>query len=361
MDTINTAVQIEELVARSQEADQYKADYTGTAKMFSFDDQARVIGNPGIELFQQAGMNFAPLSLTDWASRQLYERLGKTVFGRGTTKRLPYDFMQAETPRVRAFILNDAMQRHNGRGWMFRAFNDACRAVLSDQYKDIPNTELLQIVERIVKEANTPSYIVGYSDVNPDTVNLRTIWQEVETPRDHGGNNHWGIGVHISNNEIGGGFTWVKPLIKRTSCNNSISVDLDKWTLRLAHRGGSSLAKMVQIKTAMQEALPFAAQLLERMIEADSVNVPEFGDVLRGLALEYRWSDRIYTEVVRGTENVETLAGIVNGVTFAGHSIPNPDDRADMEALGGRILLEEHPESLFARAIKLARREEAVV
>jgi len=351
---------IRSMIEVSKEHDSMKADYKGKATSFWFNEQSAITGKQSGALFGrvQVQEEIPAMLPTDWAYRQLYARLGPIVFGKGSTKSLPFDYLSALPSGVRASLLNEHLGKYKTGQMLVRGYSDQCRAILSGQYTEISNTELLQIVGKIMEEADMPSEVVNYSSVTPDTMNTRVIWQNVETNNpDGGGNREWGIGVALRNNEIGGGYTWVQPLIKRHSCNNSISVNLEKFSLRLMHKGGSSIGKMVQIKTAMQEALPFAAQLLERMIEADAQEVPNFSEVLRGLAIIHHWDDKTSLEVAKGTENRDTLAGIVNGITFAAHKIEDPDARMEMEITGGNLLLTD-ANSLFGRAIKLARKEE---
>ena len=66
----------------------------------------------------------------------------------------------------------------------------------------------------------------------------------------------------------------------------------------------------------------------------------------------YGWDEPMALNVAAGTENQQTKAGIVNGITFAAQKVEDPDKRADMEVLGGRILC--GPDTIFGRAAMVA-------
>ncbi len=90
------------------------------------------------------------------------------------------------------------------------------------------------------------------------------------------------------------------------------------------------------------------------MVEAEKELVPNFQAVLRGLSLQYNWTEEMSSAVTLGTEGQATRAGVVNGVTYAAHKILTGTAQADMEILGGAILVANN--SLFARAARISER-----
>jgi hypothetical protein len=77
------------------------------------------------------------------------------------------------------------------------------------------------------------------------------------------------------------------------------------------------------------------------MIAAESVQIPDFRQVLDGLMIEHGWKKDFLEVVDVGTEGQRTQAGLVNGITYAAHAHPdtsNPQS-LELEALGGRYLL----------------------
>lgn len=338
---------IKQLLDQSAAQDQHKSDYPTHPHQINFDNNSimQVTGN---SLFANASVALNP---TDWAWRQMFAKLAKSVYGKGENKTLPADYLLALRADLRAHVLNDHCRNYPNGNWLVRAFDDNCRAVLSDQYAAISNTELLAIVEKIAGETSAPSRLTDSTSVTPDSLNMRMIWKDIARPDQQNGNGGWGIGVAITNGETGQRKLRGMPLLQRHSCQNSIVVDQQVNGFEFTHRGSVS-TKMIVVKSAMQEILPFAAELLERMIAADSQQIPDFTSVLDGLAIQYNWDDQTKTNVAVGTEGRDTKAGIINGVTHAAKFAQTDDDRMDMEILGGRLLVGN--DSVFARAAQMA-------
>lgn len=340
---------LQNLLEESREHDTHKTDYKQDAKSFSFDNDA----NMAIPENMMGALNvqYPPMPQTDWALRQICQKLGKSVFG--GQKTLPFDYIKAMRPNLRAYVLNHHVSNSDNLGtWLVRAYDTEVRAVLSDRYAPISNTELLEMLNQIAESSNAPHSVTKSSSVRPDDLNIKIIWKNIVKPKpDKGGNDNWGVGVYIGNGEIGNRKLRVRPLIQRHSCQNSIIGNSDLSSLEITHIGNPR-AKLNLLKSVMVEALPFAAQLLEDMIAADDKELPEISKVLYILSKQYNWSQDIYSKTLIGTEGNQSIAGVVNGITYAAQSITNPNDRVDMEELGGAILLDK--DSVFTRVLKAA-------
>ena len=186
-----------------------------------------------------------------------------------------------------------------------------------------------------------------------------------------------GIGTYVGNDEIGAGRIKVWPLIQSTSCSNStvfrplrtsaefgmgsdneqLPIDEEDVKQRdfvgisLVHRGDRKRLEYL-LKNAIGLSLNAGAAYLDKLIEAETQRLPNFTDVLAGLAKKYNWSEKTQTNVALGTRGDQTVAGLVSGITFAAQDIENQDARLDMETLGGAILV--NSDSLFGRAAQLA-------
>lgn len=334
---------ITDYLNKSGEYDQHKADYSEFARNLKFDEQSDLIIPP--QMFGAV----PPLSPTVWAWGQIFSKLGPAVFGKGASKSLPSDYLLAIPPDLRSVNLNRHLQNANGSAWLVRGYDQQARAVLSDGYSIIGNTELLEVLEGVVEQNKTTDFRLSRPSVTADDLNIRTIWKDTK-----GGN--YGIGVYIGNGEIGNRRLRIYPLIQRHSCENSIIIEHDKG-IEFVHRG-SKITKMVLIKSVIAELFGVAAEILEKMIAAESEQIPDFTTVLDGLAVRYGWDENTRMTIAVGTEGSQTRAGLVNGVTYAAHVIPNitPNDSADMEILGGRILLA--PDSLFRQAVYAVKSQE---
>ena len=98
---------------------------------------------------------------------------------------------------------------------------------------------------------------------------------------------------------------------------------------------------MTQLYANLPALLNASAALINKMIEAESVLIPDFRQVLDGLMNEHGWKKDFLEVVDQGTEGQRTQAGRVNGITYAAHAhrdTANPQ-ALELEALGGRYLL----------------------
>lgn len=322
--------------------DTHKADYTEAARSIHFDEESQLVIPP--QLFGEV----PPLAPTSWAWGQIFNKLAPAVYGKGSQKGLPGDYLLALDPELRATNLNNHLERMNGAVWLVRAYDEACRAVVSEGFTTISNTEILDVLAGVVEQNQTPDFKLVRPSVTPDEINIKTVWKDV---RRGGGN--YGIGVYVGNGEIGNRRLRIYPIIQRHSCTNSIIVEHDKG-IDFVHRG-NKFTKMVQIKSIIAELFGLAAEVLEKMIAAEAEAIPQFTDVLAGLSAHYGWDDKTYATVAIGTEGKDTRAGLVNGITFAAHTIERaPSEQADMEILGGRILMA--PDSLFHQMAQRVRK-----
>lgn len=314
-----------------------------------------------------------PVDLTDHAKRQLYAKLGPGHYQTGG-KALPFDYLEAHTPAVRAILLNGHVKspRVAEREYLLRCYQEQGRAVLHGNYPVVPNTQLLDSVLESINGKPPEGMRVYRPYLDPDRVILRILWKN--TGRPDGGGGTYGLGAFLQNDEIGGGRVKIWPLIQESSCTNSIvfrpmrnvndltlgeDKNYDEETdtkgdfigLSLIHRGDTARLTFM-VKEAIGQSLNAGAEYLDKLIAAETRNLPDFTDLLDKLTDKYRWSEDTKTAVAIGTRGQETLAGLVSGVTFAAQRLENPVDQVDMETLGGTILV--NADSLFghARAVR---------
>lgn len=334
-----TTTTLDELIEKSKGFDASKADYTERVGALSF--QLDAAGLERMHLPKQMFGTPVPLALTDWAFNQICAKMGVAAFGRGSTKGLPADYLMALQSKVRAYLLNYHLsdEYFKDSKWFIRANGDTCRAILSESYARIDNTEMLELLGSMVKEQPVPGFRVIRPHVTPDSINIKTIWKDIN-PNNNGGGN-FGIGVYLGNGETGNRKLRLYPMIQRHACDNSIIIEHEGGA-EFFHRG-LRVTKMLLIKSLFAEIFGIAADALDRMLKAERESIPDFQDVLSGLARRHGWDDSTVITVATGTEGQETRAGLVNGITYAAHRIFGGDDAggdamADMEILGGKIL-----------------------
>lgn len=347
---------LDEALDASLEFDSRKSDYKSRSREFSFNEQAQIV----LPALKGSNMSEAPKTLTEKAIKDLCAKLAPSVFGKGSAKVLPSDYIGAIDPALRAALFNNHNEKSENKTWLVRCFDDSARAVLSDGYAggradngDFENSQYLRALrDMIASDAGlaTPTLVRPY--VSPDSVIMKIVIRDVDN---RSGN--YGLGFALENDEIGRRKLRAMGLVQRHSCTNSI-VGVQDGAIVLAHRG-SLAAIRVQLKAAMGQALGVAVRLLDKFIEAEDRHVEDLSDVINGLALSHGWSNEIKSQVTLGTEGKETVAAVVNGVTFAAHATKGlkDEDRLDLEVLGGSLLYSA--DNLFVRAANEAKRERA--
>lgn len=114
---------LDQLIEKSELFDTEKADFVAQARTFRFDDNARIVPPDCM------GLSVQPLIMTENALRQTCSKLGPAVFGRGSAKSLPFDYIDTIPADLRAICLNNHIEHANGSKWMVRAYQDKCRAI----------------------------------------------------------------------------------------------------------------------------------------------------------------------------------------------------------------------------------------
>ncbi len=348
-----TSVPFESLIATSTGFDQHKADFRLAARDLRFDSQANlVVLAPPLPYddgtYAQQRMRFLSkppeehsVGLTDHAVTQLHDKLGPAHYGKGSNKSLPTEYLAKLPPSMRADILNWTLER-SASTWKVRLYEDTCRAVLDGDYPRVWNSEVLRQLERVLRDrSGLDGLQVDRPFLSPDEFFLRLWW-------DGAGTGNYRIGATFGNSETGTRTFMGVPMIRRTSCANSIVVTEvsaltgQKAGFQMVHyRGASAEAMMTQFYAQLPALLNASAALINRMIAAESVAIPDFRQVLDGLMIEHGWKKDFLEVVDVGTEGQRTLAGLVNGITYAAHAhrdTANPQS-LELEALGGHYLL----------------------
>ena len=319
---MNTVTDLQNMLQAARSFAQEKADTRTSAQELKFTPDSTLVLPP------TALGSLPPLTVTEHGYSQLFAKLGPSVFGRGSARSLPKDYLLAVPADLRADILNRHLRDSNGR-WLVRQYQATARAILGSDYTVMDNLPLLERLEEACQERGYPK---EFKDplVTPDDLHLRAVWGYAE-----GG--LWGIGLYVGNNEIGSGKIKVKGLLKRTACDNSLIWTMDS-AVEFIHRGDASI-RWTAIARAVVEALKLGPGILRRAHEAEATEIPNFDEVLNGLAETYGWTPPQALSVATGTENQRTVMGVLNGLTWFAHNaeLP-PEERVRWESLAGDVL-----------------------
>lgn len=362
------------LIGESEQYDKFKHDHTVSASALRWANSGKMtLIEAEDTLFGKHSKKLIGLNFTDHAFSQLLGRFSPQFFGEGTNRNMrreDWRVLEERWPKAFASVMNDLANLYSDRnasrtsGVLIRAFKHEVRGFLSDKYGIVDNTVLLKSLREILEPeaANLPDMRLVRSVVTADELNVQVVWRnvkgqhpEVNRPGDGfgmGAANTYGIGCAITNGEIGNRGIAVAPIIWRHACTNSIRIQTDQ-AINLRHIG-NPLALMAKVRIGMVDALPFAANALERVYAAEIKQLPSVAAVLRGFAQEYGWDDAFTDAALIGTEGQSTVMAVVNGISYAAHAATKTlDAQIEGAELAGRILVA--PDSLFARAAELGR------
>lgn len=329
--------------------------------------------NFSLELPAETFGALPPVALTDHAKRQLYLKLGPGHYHR-PNKALDYEYLENHTPRIRSILLNGHVKADSiaERSYMVRCYQNTGRAVLHSKFPTIANTMILDTVLDMLTDNMPPDTELVRPYLDPDRAILKIIWKNTQRDDRRGG--YYALGTCIGNDEIGSGRYLNWPMIQSTGCKNSLmlrplhnkrgqgafdgydaSYDEendetgDFVGLSLVHKGDKA-RMLLLIKDGLAQSLNASADLLNKMIEAETRRLPDLNDILADLGKKYHWAEDTATNVAKGTHGEETLSGLVNGITYAAQYQESIVDQVQMEALGGAILT--NPDSLFGKAAR---------
>ena len=221
--------------------DKNKFDYSAMARHLNFDKQAALYI---VADFANLAQEMEHRTLTEHALRQTFSKLGPAVFGKGSSKVLPFDYLTAIPAELRATCRNQHLANGNGSRWLIRTDGDRVRAILDGNYPgganergDFENTQYLKIVQSFIDEQ--PEAYTDLKLVRPyvsaDEMGIKISWRDVSPFRDENGGSY-AIGTYIGNSEIGTGKLKISPFVQRHQCENSIIYDRDN-ALEFVHRG----------------------------------------------------------------------------------------------------------------------------
>lgn len=319
---------LNQLIEESKAYDQHKWDvgpYRVDGYRFAPNGNLRV----GPSLFSDA----ADKPMTDHAFRQACGKLGPACWG--TSRALPAEYLMKCPPAMRAQQMNYWIdQTDPERQWFVRGYQEEVRAILSDRYAVIDVTETLEWAKDALDSNNEG---IGFRFVRPvvtpDVLHLRILYNDIDT----GPGGHYGIGGYLSTGEIGNRRIGVYPLIQRHACDNSIVIPSGQFMWEHTHVGRRLLLKQM-FQTAIFEVLDGAISALEALLESDKVEIANFTKHVQKLAEARGWSADFADQVVFGSEGHSTVFGLVNGISYAAHSVEDPDEQAGVQSLAGEFL-----------------------
>ncbi len=352
----NLVDHVDSLTDKSTRLDEQKMDFTANAGDFSWTEFGQ-LQPPSEPLFGTLSMrsSIPAMDISDHAFGQWRSRMGKMLSDNvGTLAKGDWEALRLYFPEQFAVIANRLNQYYGsdeGREDLLVRANSTkvtqpfVRAILTKRYQIVSNTAMLEAVRAVLVESEGD--IQGGTIIRPeldaDALRLRVIIKETTTrERGIGGDKTapYGVGFIVSNDEIGRGSVRIASFIQRNACSNSILID-DENALKMAHVT-SPVAILAMVKMKAGEMLELSGEALNRVYAASVAELPSLGSIITNMAKDYGWSEELTGAINRGTEGMNSQLGLINGITFAAHTeVENLDDRYEMEALGGALLMRE--------------------
>jgi hypothetical protein len=300
---------IQQMLEKSREYDMAKADYEVGTNEILFTDVGLAFNEP---LFG----SHTELAMTDWALGQVCNKLGPP----------PLNYMRLCPDELRSENLNYWRERVE-KTWLIRAYENDARAVLSDRYSVLQNTEVLETLDKIVGETvHEPIQ----PEITPDSMHLKLKTNQTDT-------GDYGQGVYVGNGETGNYKLRIHPFVQRTSCTNSIV-----WKgggIELRHININTGDLVFAMKRWLGETLLRNKEVMERIVEAETETIPDFAEYVQKFCDNNGITEIGYGIVMAGSEGEETKMALVNGVTHYAKNVEDYDEEIRLETLGGSLLM----------------------
>ena len=231
-----------------------------------------------------------------------------------------------------AFYHHIELERQNNperleKPFLFRLNDSDCRAVLSDQYGSILNSELLEALQTTLLQLSPTFRIVRY-ELDFDSLTLYTLHKELNVE-----DGEYGLGLYIYNDEIGRHSLKVATVIKRRACDNSCILTNVKT---LYHRN-RIVDRLNAILPDVSESLRSAEKYITNMHLLRGVKV-EFTKEIEELTKRFQLSEEETYRIHMGSENDTSMWGLVNGINYAAKYV-RPDLREQFEVIAGNLVM----------------------
>lgn len=208
------------------------------------------------------------------------------------------------------------------------------RAIFTSRYEVVDNEDILVILDDILEDRTNevlfglekkPLVIKG-SYVDQDSMSIRVMVETPDQPQ-------YGQGFIVKSSEIGGSIMCL-PFVQRRSCQNSTVFGDRVFNKR--HIGDATQIKEM-LKDVIEGIFSKMPVYFEKIKKAEQEKVPLFAEYAESLFKNAKLPDYAEADFWAGTENEETLMGIVNGFTHAAKSL-QPEQRLEMELFAGSLL-----------------------
>lgn len=232
---------------------------------------------------------------------------------------------------------NFVAARQENNPMFLRTVGNNGRALLSQDYTAIGNTQVLDIVAGLSKDQYA-------ADIKRMYLGAEGFWLQVVCPElvyddpTAQGQKLFG-GFNIGNSEIGSRKVSIEFFIYRLACLNGLIVRVKKLAeLAWRHIHYTVRELRDRIVRALAESLELGNEVAQRFIDSHSEPLPNLQKVIARLAEQNTWTQKFQDAVIEQTAGEPgTKFGLINSVTAAAKSL-NPDARIEMERFAGTLI-----------------------
>ena len=239
----------------------------------------RISGDGRLEL-SNGDSSGKTYSLSEVATSQMCQKL-----------EIPVKYYRRLPDEMKATVANFDIGRLNGHSYLLRGKGDWIRAFLSAEYVAYNNSEIAETVQNLLGNGalTMKSFVLEETHMF-----LKIISDEI-----------WDVesglkaGIMIGNSELGMGSVSVEPFVFRKPCTNDLIVSQEK-SFRHAHIHLTAHELTRRIAEAVSEGFRIASSVLDAFLKTREVKVVDPLEVIRKIAEERKFSQKITDEVVSG-------------------------------------------------------------
>lgn len=333
---------IDGMIAKAREYQAHKVDFHVNSKDVSFDlaDTKMIV----------VGTFPSKLDLTDYARNQLYAKMEPTIFNipadpdeqrRGRKSWKEYmDAHRTAEPVMYSMCMSRWMEMMDSKLFI-RAYDDKCRAVLSNRFAAVDTLECLEWTKQALSSNEARAYKFHNCLVTPDFLRMSITMSDVtinDGGHNRGGGGTYGVGCDIGTGEIGNARIWCNPYVQRTSCTNSIAYPKSDYSFSHRHVGiRENLSRTFVV--SVFNALRGCEEILRRLTASLEEPLPNIDELIAGMCKENGWSQETGYAIAVGTEGESNLWGLVQGVSYAANSVTDPERQLEMHNFAGALLM----------------------
>jgi len=243
---------------------------------------------------------------------------------------IPVRYFRRLPDEMKILVANHDLKRLKGTSFFVRGKGQWIRAFLSAEYVAYNNSEIAQTAESLLRNGalDVKSFVLEETHMF-----LKIISEDI-VDRESG----LKAGIMIGNSEVGAGSVSVEPFVFRKPCTNDLIVSREK-SFRHAHIHLTAHELTRRMAEAVSEGFRVASSVLDAFLKTREVKVVDPLEVIRKIAEERQFSQKITDEVVSSymVEPESNWFGVINSFTNAAQKL-GPIQRIEMERFAGTLL-----------------------